>query len=159
MKNVQKLFSMAMLVCMAITMFSCSKDEEEDLAVEVGIIGQWEIESTETLINGQSIAKIAEQAGMSEEEYKKSFGMAFDQEGEFNFMEDKKFEGEYEGSDIAGTWKADGKTLILEYEDGDQREFVVKSLKSTTGALSSIETVSAGQVESKTETILHIEKK
>ena len=52
MKIVQKLFSMAMLMCMAITMFSCSKDEEEAIFAEADLMGKWEITSSDYLMNG-----------------------------------------------------------------------------------------------------------
>ena len=165
MKNLQKLFSMTMLVCMAVAMFSCSKDDEENLDVEVGIVGEWKIESTEMLINGQSydayIEQAAKQAGMDVEAFQEFFGEAFEVEGDFRFMEDKKFDGEVEGETIEGVWSADGKKLVLEYEeDGEQEseEFIVKSLDSSSAVLSSTEVEEEGGVKIEIESILRLKK-
>lgn len=162
MKNLQKLFSMAMLGCMAAALFSCSKDEEENFDVEVGIVGEWEIESSEMLINGQSydayIEQAAQQAGMSADDFKDSFGATLDTEGNFHFMEDKKFTGTIEGDSMVGTWSANDKKLILEYGDGDDQEFIVKSLNSNKAILS-IQDLEGITPELKIEILLHIERK
>ena len=152
-----------MLVCMAVAMLSCSKDEEENLDVVVGIIGDWEIESSEMLVDGQSldtyVENAARQAGISIEDYKESFGDVFgDVEGSFKFMEDKKFTGKIEDDAIAGTWSADGKALTLSYDDGDNQEYLVKSLNSTNAILSTKDLEGLAP-ELKMEFLYHIKKK
>ena len=170
MKIVQKLFSMAMLMCMAITMFSCSKDEEEDLAVEVGIIGKWEIESTEMLINGQNIesfiTQLAEQTGRSEEELKEEYSHEEeDGKGTFEFKSDKTFLGKKEDSSTAskGVWAAgENRSLIIQYEGQEEVTLTVTSLKSDKATLvftyENIETFGDTEYKFTYERFTHLKK-
>ena len=118
MKNVQKLFSMAMLMCMAITMFSCSKDEEETIFAEADLMGEWTITQTE---------------GDDD-----SFNF-YRKESTYEFMADNKYTSEREYGQkftMEGTWKLEsGKTLVLTDEDGNEEKFAIKSLDSNKAIL------------------------
>ena len=116
MKNLQKLFSMAMLVCLTVTLFSCSKDEEEAVFAEADIMGSWTITQTE---------------GDDD-----SFNF-YQKKTTFEFMEDSKYTAnkKFNGVEYSqeGTWELkDGKTLILTDEDGEEEMFIVQSLNGET---------------------------
>ena len=147
MKNLQKLFSMTMLVCMAVAMFSCSKDEEE-LGVEAGIVGKWEISSIENLVNGQSpdrfVTQMAQQLGISVEEFEEEYGDfdGFDEEVSeiFQFNEDQTYVEIINDNKGEGTWSAGvDRTLEVKYENAAGYEtyvYDVKTLKSDRASLS-----------------------
>ena len=150
MKNLQKLFSMAMLVCMAVTMFSCSKDDEE-LGVEAGIVGKWKVTSTETIVNGMSadafIKQLAEQTGVSEEEVRNNDYLDYENSNEdagtiVEFSSDNSLivkENDDEDNS-EGTWRAgENRTVIMKFTNeygSSEITYDVKSLKSNTATLS-----------------------
>ena len=138
---------MTMLVCMAITLFSCSKDEEE-LGVEAGIVGKWEISSVEELVNGQSTEKfveqMAKQLGISVEEFEDEYGdfNGFEDEvqGTFEFKDDKTYAETINDDEGEGTWSAgENRTLEVKYKNEAGYEiytYDVKTLKSNRASLS-----------------------
>ena len=165
---------MAMLVCLAIAMFSCSKDDEE-LGVEAGIVGEWEVVSNEQLINGKDaltfIEEFAEQTDQSVEDLKERFDYEEDDtEGVgaiIVFNSDNTFE-EKDDDTSKGTWRAgEDRTLIMQYKD----EFVeyeitygVKSLNSDNASLSlaydeTTEDLDGNEYELTFEYVARIERK
>ena len=122
MKNLQKLFSIAMLVALVATLFSCSKDEEAEIDTEAGIIGKWEITSTQLLLNGQNPDNFAQVLGMTPEEFRKAYeldGIEVE-DGSMEFMSDKRFEAEGGYGEGKGTWSVDAnKSLVMDYDGSD----------------------------------------
>lgn len=165
MKNSQKLFSLAMLVCLTVAMFSCSKDEEEGVDIAAGIVGQWEIESTELLLAGTPvesyIEQTAQQSGLPVETIKATLGDALDLDlqGNFHFTEDNKFTGTLGKEEMEGTWATEGQNLILTDSKGVEQKFVVKSLKEDSAMLSQTSTQGDGATAVESEVILHIKSK
>lgn len=137
---------MAMLVCMTATLFSCSKDEEE-LSIESGIVGIWEVSSVEILVDGKSedtfVKEMVEITNLSKAEIMELYDLGDDEsEGNIEFRKDKKYftEDEEGGYDERGTWRSgENKALILDLETYSV-EFTVKSLKSNAAILSIVRT-------------------
>lgn len=101
MKNLQKLFSMAMLVCMAVAMFSCSKDDEETAYIEDDLIGSWTISNAE-------ITLIGTDTDMNTETYLENSMLLF--------SSDNTYEIRIQAADVAfeeGSWKLENKNVIL----------------------------------------------
>ncbi|MGB3589975.1 MAG: lipocalin family protein [Tunicatimonas sp.] len=151
MKNLQKLFSTTLVVCLAITLFSCNKDDEQ-LSTEVGIIGKWQIESADIIIDGksyedyieESINELKQQLGSN---YSEEMGDAvresleeFDADSAFEnttieFKSDKTVIVTDEDDSGTGTWVADGKQLTINFEDESQK-YTVRSLTNSRASLS-----------------------
>ena len=177
MRNLQKLFSMAMLVCMAVTLFSCSKDDEE-LGVEAGIVGKWEISSLEQLINGQSpstfVEQMAKSLGISVEEFEEEYGdfstFKAEVEGIMEFKDNKTFFQNIEGQTSEGIWSAgEDRMLEMRYKDEESSEietethtYNVKSLTSNSAALSQkdidAEEIGGKEMDVEFEFIIHLKK-
>ncbi|MEK6476439.1 hypothetical protein WJR50_02855 [Catalinimonas sp. 4WD22] len=130
-KNV---LSLMLLSFMAVSLFSCSKDDE-DFDVQVGIIGEWSLASADILIEGKSMQEYAKDAGISEEQLEFFDFSEFESETKFDFQENgvlvmKDSEGEMNSS-----WSADKKTLTITEGDYDI-VYNVKSLSDTKAVLS-----------------------
>ncbi len=131
-----------MLMGMAMTLFSCSKDEEE-LGIETGIVGVWEVSSVEILVDGKTsdtfIKEMIQATNLSEAEIIELYDLGDEEsEGNIEFRKDKKYftEDEEGGYDERGTWRSgENKALILDLETYSV-EFTVKSLKSNAAILS-----------------------
>ncbi len=150
MKNLQKLFSTTLVVCLAITLFSCDK-EDEQLSTEVGIVGKWQIESTDIMIDGksyeayieESISELKQQLG---DNYSETMGDAirasldeFDPNSAFEnttieFKSDKTVIVTDEDGSGTGTWVADGKQLTINFDDESQK-YTVRSLTNSQASL------------------------
>ena len=164
---------MAMLVCMAVALFSCSKDEEE-LGVEAGIVGKWEISSIEELVNGQSpdkfVEQMAQQLGISVEEFEDKYGdfneYEDEVEGTIEYKDDKTFCEHIEDDEKAkGTWSAgENRTLKMKYAGETTYEvtYDVKSLKSNNASLSisftDTEEIGDEEMEIDFEVIIHLKR-
>lgn len=138
---------MAMLMCMAVALLSCSKDDEE-LGVEAGIVGKWEIASVDVLINGQDFSQYAEEMakamGITVEEFKDDFGdEEINVKGNIEFKSDKSFTAEFDGGKSSGTWSAgDNRTLVMDYagnSSDDVEKYTVVSLKKSSASLSIVD--------------------
>ena len=148
MKNVQKLFSMAMLMCMAITMFSCSKDEEETIFAEADIVGNWEITSSDYLVNGASF------------ESGEGFTVGYEEGTEFSIMDDKSYtiaseEYTYE----EGNWTFEGKnTITIVDSNKETKKYEVRSLSKESATFYSSSVDNSLGVEIKSEETLKLKK-
>ncbi|MEM6845407.1 MAG: hypothetical protein AAF944_03500 [Bacteroidota bacterium] len=151
MKNLQKLFSTTLIACLAVTLFSCS-DDDEQLSTEVGIIGQWTVESAEMTIDGKSLETFVEE---SINQLKTQLGDNFDDEmaellqesfseldlsEEFEnttleFKEDKTAIVTDEDGTESGTWSANDKELTITF-DNDSQKYTVRSLTDNNASLS-----------------------
>ena len=158
---------MAMLVCMAVALFSCSKDEEEELDIETGIVGNWESTSADLLINGMSIDEFAKQIAQisdsSEEDIKEEYGIG-ELKSTYEFTEDNNFTETIEGEGTSkGTWKVGPNRMItLTYSQGHPSEFQVKSLKSNSATIVFVDTDSemdnGQELDVKLEYYLYLKK-
>lgn len=173
MKNWQRMFSMAMLVCVAVATFSCSKDGEE-LGVEAGIVGKWEISSVEELIDGQSpekfVEQMAQQLGITVEEFEEEYGdfasFANDVQGTLEFKDDKTFTEVINDDEERGSWNAGSdRTLEMKYEDEFGYQIYtldVRTLKSNSASLSFSHTdeeeIGDSEMEINFEVILHLKR-
>jgi hypothetical protein len=101
MKNLQKLFSMAMLVCMAVAMFSCSKDDEEITYSDDSLIGEWTIIDAEIKIIGID-------SGMDAKTYPENSILMFSSDNTYKIMTQPANVAFDEGS-----WTLEGKNVIL----------------------------------------------
>ncbi|MEM9671465.1 MAG: hypothetical protein ACFB15_22715 [Cyclobacteriaceae bacterium] len=142
--------SWALGLLLTFTLFSCSK-EDEQLSTEVGIIGKWTVQSADLMIDGksyesyveESINQLKQQLG---ENYSDVMGdeiedlfADFDPSSEFEnttieFLSDKTAIVTDEDGSQNGTWAADGKQLIVTF-DNDTQEFTVRSLTSSEASL------------------------
>ena len=97
---------MAMLVCLAVAMFSCNKDDEEIAYTEADLIGAWTVSSIESV----AIAGDTKTETFST--------LAYDEDAIFTIEEDKTYSiTDEEGDTIyrEGEWKLEnGKTISLE---------------------------------------------
>ena len=99
---------MAMLVCMAVAMFSCSKDEEEAVFAEADIMGTWTISSQDYKVNGESLT-----GG-------EGFTIGYDEGSTLSIMEDKKYEITVEDYTYEkGTWAFDGRNTLTLTDSND----------------------------------------
>lgn len=133
-KNVLSLMLISLL---AVSIFSCSDKDEEDLSAEVGLIGKWTLQSADVSINGQSmeayIKQLAEQMGVPEEQ----MGDMFDMDSEFTKGTTIEFQDsgvviidDQEGEAERGTWTSTEKTVTITI-DNDPVTLDVKSLKNS----------------------------
>lgn len=133
-KNV---LSLMLLSFMAVSLFSCSKDDE-DFDVQVGIIGEWTLESAETTFGGKTLQEYAKETGATEEElkYLEEINLSgLELTSKLNFQENGVLVIQESGSDINGTWSAEKNTLTVT-EDDHTVEYNVKSLSDTKAVLS-----------------------
>ena len=148
MKNVQKLFSMAMLMCMAITMFSCSKDEEEAIFAEADLMGEWKITSSDYLVNGAPF------------ESGEGFTVGYEEGAKFSIMDDKSYtiaseEYTYE----EGTWTFDEKNIITTVNSNKEtKKYEVRSLNKESATFYSSSVDDSFGVEIKSEETLKLKK-
>ncbi|MDF9800038.1 hypothetical protein OKW21_005301 [Catalinimonas alkaloidigena] len=133
-KNVLSLMLLSMMV---VSLFSCSKDEE-DFDVQVGIIGEWTLESAETTFGGKTLQEYVEETGANEEEreYLEEINLSgFELAARLNFQEQGLLVIQESGSDTNGSWSAEKQTLTV--TEGDHTvEYKVKSLSDTKAVLS-----------------------
>jgi len=150
MKNFQKLLSTTLVLFLAITSFSCSKDDEE-IATEVGVIGVWTVQSADITLDGKSLTSYIEESinqmkSQLGQQYSDEMGEAFAES-----FESFDMSGEFEGNTIEfksennvvivtdedgseeGTWSLSDK-LITVTIDGDSQTFEVRSMTSSTAA-------------------------
>ena len=145
MKNLQKLFSMAMLVGLTVTMFSCSKDDEVAVFAEADIMGTWRISSSDLKLNGVSDDNISSW---------------YEEGSTIEIMEDKKYEISKDDRVYEeGTWSFDGKsTLTLTDSSDDATPFQIKSLNKEAATLYSYEEESLLGFEIKSEQTINLKK-
>lgn len=125
MKNLQKLFSMTLLVCMAVAMFSCSKDDEEVSYTQDDLIGNWSVLSSEmaTIGGGTDVAT-----------------PTYPENSVFMISADSKYSIMTEAADFSyqsGTWKLEeGKTVVItENALKTTKRFEIKSLNKESATL------------------------
>ncbi|MEO0333528.1 MAG: hypothetical protein AAF223_17895, partial [Bacteroidota bacterium] len=145
------LFSTALVTCLAVALFSCSNDDEQ-ISTEVGIIGQWTVESADMTIDGKSLETFIEEsindlktqlgdnyddqmAALLEESFED-----FDLSEEFEnttieFKEDKTAIVTDEDGTQNGTWSANDKELTITF-DNDSQKYTVRSLTGNNASLS-----------------------
>ena len=136
---------MAVLVCMAVAMFSCSKDDEEAVFAEADIMGTWTISSSDLKVNGVSDESISSW-------YVEGSILKIMEEKEYEVSKDDYI---YE----RGSWSFDGKsTLTLTDSDDEATPFQIKSLNNEAATLySSVEESFLG-VELKSEQTINLKK-
>lgn len=101
MKNLQKLFSLALLVGMAMTLFSCNKDDEEIAYTENNLIGAWTILTAEITVIGTD-------TGMDTKTYPENSVLLFSSDNTYKIMT--------EVADVVfekGSWKLEDKNVVL----------------------------------------------
>ena len=128
---------MAMLVCMAVTLFSCSKDDEEVTYTKDDLVGTWKITSIETDVigadGGTNIPSTLE----------------YEENSVFVFSADDKYSVMSENAATvyqAGNWKLEGgKKLVL--KEDSSKEFEILALNDESATLYYKFSVAAGGVE------------
>lgn len=150
MKNLQKLFSMTMLVCMAIAMFSCSKDEEEIVVTEADVMGTWNVTSVDSDLSLSDFAKVDFTTIFSGEDISLTPGYTL------TFDEESKLTVGVVINSFDGIWKLDGKSLYLsKEEEEDGTEYVIQSINQESAVL--IQPVTSG--DASFNYIINLEKK
>ncbi|WKN44109.1 copper resistance protein NlpE N-terminal domain-containing protein [Tunicatimonas pelagia] len=144
MKNLQKLFSSALTLCLAITLFSCGNDDEEAIFAEADLMGEWTVSSTEINIPGMDLP--AEQMAL--------FGaiLSIPEGTTIQLNNDKTYE--QEGAELgflttneSGTWKLEGgKTLVLTSQDNEDKQYQIRSLNSESAVWYISEKMESGDV-------------
>lgn len=144
-KMKKNVFSLMLTALLAVTFFSCSDKDDEELSAEVGLIGKWTLQSADVSINGQSmeayIKQYADQMGLSEEDASEMLDM-FNVEDEFETGTTIDFQDsgaviitEKNGDTENGTWTSTAKTVTITMDD-EPLTLDVKSLKKSSAVFS-----------------------
>ena len=150
MKNLQKLFSMAMLVCLTLAMFSCSKDEDEIVVTEADVMGEWSVTSVDSDLSLSDLANMDFTDLFSNEDISLTPGYTV------TFDEESKLTVGMVVSSFDGIWKLDGKSLYLSREaEQDGTEYVIQSINQESAVL--IQPVTSG--DASFNYIISLEKK
>ena len=132
---------------------ACSDSEDENVAVDPGIIGEWKVASGQLLYEEQDpaafIKTTAESIGMSEKEIEEANKTAIDEHegidevgGIYLFNADKTYSLSYLGDDktYGRTWSANENTLTLLYGDDDEgSEYEVRSITKSRATLAYVQ--------------------
>ena len=139
---------------------ACSDSEDENVAVDPGIIGEWKVTTAQFLYNEQDpavfVKELAESLDMTVEELEEA-GMKTTIQNEeqdevgatFKFNADKTQQITYPGGDeedddtYQGTWSADENTLTVYYgDDNEGSEYEVRSITKSWATLAYIRNLS-----------------
>lgn len=108
-KNV---LSLMLLSFMAVSLFSCSKDDE-DFDVQVGIIGKWRVESVERILDDKSVEDYAKTVSLSDEELSEIYFGDFKGRTDIEFQEGFVFlmkDGENETTEV---WSNEDQSIYI----------------------------------------------
>ena len=137
------------LTMIALGFTACSDDEETEVAVDPGIVGEWKVTSGEVFYNDQDpvtfITELAQAAGMNEADMEDAVDKAererdgIDQVGGTHIFEaDNTYSFKYLGDDnlYGETWAVDGRTLTLTYRaDEDGSDYEVREITNQRATL------------------------
>ena len=144
---------MAMLVCMAVALFSCSKDEEVIIsATPADVMGTWTVTSSDIDVKGVEIS----------DQQKALLVLLTEAEGNiFKFEDGGKFVKESKNLLLTtantdnnstyteeGSWQLNGgKTLILTNEDDEKTTYEIRSLNAESATIVEVASESGVTVE------------
>ena len=152
------------LVMIAFGFSACSDSEDENVAVDPGIIGEWKVSTAQFLYNEQDpavfVEELAESLDTTVEELEEA-GMKTNIENKeqdevgatFKFNADKTQQITFPGGDeeddetYQGTWSADENTLTVYYgDDNEGSEYEVRSITKSRATLAYIRNLSKKDV-------------
>ena len=141
------------LVMITFGFSACSDSEDENVAVDPGIIGEWKVASGQLLYEEQDpaafIKTTAESIGMSEKEIEEANKIAISEHegidevgGTYLFNADKTYSLSYPGDDetYGKTWLADENTLTLFYSDDENgANYEVRNITNSRATLAYVQ--------------------